>query len=283
MTTLDRALSKGRKWVTIPAMLTFFGVIALCICLAAISRTPVPFLAAALPLSFAAAWLYWSLAVPRWRLWAFSQVTNVHRLRARAADEGLIWPEGSFFERTEIWSRRQKEQWQRLQQRFGEPDVFEDDPAVPSETIIYYSKGKAYTLAALMVPLIAGGLWMFVFATDRGQDAFVICSGLVLTGLGFYGAYSGFKKATNQLPQIRLNEQGIETARAGFQSWADIGAEQVSRERSGKTTRHYLCYSFRGGREKCRIDDLDISSRELTSLLNLYRERYEQKCKQHCL
>lgn len=59
---------------------------------------------AVLAASFVCAWLYWSLSVPLWRLWAYARVENIAALKKAAVRVGLIWPDGHFFERTEIKS-----------------------------------------------------------------------------------------------------------------------------------------------------------------------------------
>jgi hypothetical protein len=56
-------------------------------------------------LSFVGGWVVWSIQVPRWRLWAYERVEDIEALKRKAADNQLIWPEGHFFERTEIASR----------------------------------------------------------------------------------------------------------------------------------------------------------------------------------
>jgi hypothetical protein len=59
---------------------------------------------------FILAWLAWSLLVPRWRLWSYERVEDIKELKRCAVSAQLIWPEGHFFERTEIASKelRQK-------------------------------------------------------------------------------------------------------------------------------------------------------------------------------
>lgn len=47
-------------------------------------------------------WLAWSVLVPRWRLWAYERVQDISELKTYAVDAKIIWPEGHFFERTEI-------------------------------------------------------------------------------------------------------------------------------------------------------------------------------------
>ena len=57
---------------------------------------------------FVAGWLVWSLGIPRWRLWAYRSVGSVAELKHLAAQRGLVWPEGSFWERTELMSNRKR-------------------------------------------------------------------------------------------------------------------------------------------------------------------------------
>ena len=53
---------------------------------------------------FIAAWLWWSVQVPKWRLWAYERVDDVPELKRRAIEARLIWPDRSIFSRTEIKS-----------------------------------------------------------------------------------------------------------------------------------------------------------------------------------
>lgn len=61
-------------------------------------------------------WLIWSIQVPRWRLWSYRQVNDLDGLKREAIERQIIWPEGSFFERTEIASRKMREEILRLEQ-----------------------------------------------------------------------------------------------------------------------------------------------------------------------
>jgi hypothetical protein len=51
---------------------------------------------------FLLAWLAWSVLIPPWRLWAYKRVNNIEALKAHAVAAQLIWPEGHFFQRTEL-------------------------------------------------------------------------------------------------------------------------------------------------------------------------------------
>jgi hypothetical protein len=54
------------------------------------------------------AWLWWSFAVPKWRLWALRNVDNWQLLEELAIKEKLIWPRRSIFNLTEITTSAQK-------------------------------------------------------------------------------------------------------------------------------------------------------------------------------
>ena len=58
--------------------------------------------------SIALAWLWWSLAVPRWRLWALRSGCDPEELQIQGMEAGLLWPKGHFFEKTELPPRRSK-------------------------------------------------------------------------------------------------------------------------------------------------------------------------------
>lgn len=53
-------------------------------------------------------WLIWSFQIPRWRLEAYKLVDDIEELKSEAIAANLIWPDGSFFEKTEIASEALK-------------------------------------------------------------------------------------------------------------------------------------------------------------------------------
>ena len=69
-------------------------------------------------LSFVAAWGWWSLSVPRWRLWAYERVESTSEVHRKALAAGLLWPRGSFLERTEFKSLAQRKRQEQLERRF---------------------------------------------------------------------------------------------------------------------------------------------------------------------
>ena len=68
--------------------------------------------------AFVVAWSWWSLVLPRWRLWAYERVPSTGALQKRALSVGLVWPRGSLMERTEMRSSAQRARQQELERQF---------------------------------------------------------------------------------------------------------------------------------------------------------------------
>ena len=108
--TVETAVRRGHLFVTIPVALIMFGLWATLWSLVprgprgALPHTPATlvtlfFIAVVPP---ALAWLWWSFSVPRWRHWALKAGVDADGLQRLAQAQQLVWPRGSFFERTEF-------------------------------------------------------------------------------------------------------------------------------------------------------------------------------------
>ena len=51
------------------------------------------------------AWLWWSFYIPQWRRWALRAGADPVELQYRGETASLVWPRGSFFEKTEMRRR----------------------------------------------------------------------------------------------------------------------------------------------------------------------------------
>ncbi|WP_222597233.1 hypothetical protein [Chitinophaga pinensis] len=120
--SVEEAITKGHKMVNLPAIAIMVLTTVLCIVLAVMNIIPGWGIGVGILVSFVLAWLYWSVMITKWRLWAFENVRNVHELKKRAIQEKLIWPNKHFFEKTEIRSAAQQAKWESLQHRFSQAD-----------------------------------------------------------------------------------------------------------------------------------------------------------------
>jgi hypothetical protein len=268
--TVDEALSRGRKMITIPGYIIMFGTIGLGLYLGSQKILPFWVMPISLFAGFGLAWLWWSFMITKWRLWAFENVRNVHELKKRAIQEKLIREDNSFFSKTEIRSESDKEKWYFLQSKFKQEDLFQDDLTIPDETIIYYSKGKNLFEMLLMLACLGAGIYLILI-----KESYVF--GSILSVVGAFLSYREFKEATNRQPQIILNDKGIQTVSTEFYEWSEISDEDVISEGSGKHTYYYLTYQHPTGAERLQIDDYNTDQKKLTKLLILYRGRNSKK------
>ena len=268
--TVEQAIAKGQRMVNYPVFAIVGGMLVLTSYLVAQKFIPIWGFLLGLVIAIGLSWLWWSFMITKWRIWEFENVRNVHELKKRASREKLIWKDGHFFERTEIRSSRDKAKWDSLQEKFKREDVFQDDLTVASETTVYYSRRKGlFGMAMMLVPL-GIGIYLVI-----NSDRYVL--GIVVAAIGAFVIFRSFKVASDKQPQIIISNKGIETISTGFYSWDEIMNEEVSSEGSGSDTRYYLKYDHLHGSERLLIDEYDTDQRKLTSLLILYRGRFEKR------
>ena len=97
------AVQRGTKVVNLPIpfimMAVMFGLLAL----GALVFKSQTITLASFPVGFISGWLWWSYSVPRWRKWALEQPgVSPDELQAAGEAAMLVWPKGSFFEKTEF-------------------------------------------------------------------------------------------------------------------------------------------------------------------------------------
>jgi len=267
--TVDEALRKGHRMVNYPVIAILVGMPTASMVLSVQGLLPFGSIAVAFVLGVGLGWLYWSVMITKWRLWAFENVRNVHELRKRAIRENLIWPDGHILNKIEIRSREDQMKWESLHHKFEREDLFHDDPTVPAETAIYYSKAINYFQMGIALIIFTTGLHLL---WDKNY-----IWGAIVTVIGAFASYREYREATNTEPQIILNSRGIQTAKTPFYAWGDISNEEVISERRGRNTSHYLIYDYPGGRKKLEIDDYTIDQQTLNHLLFVYRGRSQSK------
>src|SRR5438105_803164 len=98
--TADRAVLTGHLAVTGPVVVLVLGVTVIVARLTGLAWR------LTLLIGVGAGWLWWSLAVPRWRRWAHARGAEPSELQRLAQRTGLVWREGSFMSRTEIRPKR---------------------------------------------------------------------------------------------------------------------------------------------------------------------------------
>jgi len=157
--TVDKAIKRGHLVINVPVCFLMMGTPCVAMYLFSEKLIPNWGIAVSFLIGFLLAWFYWSYGITKWRIWAFENVRNVHELKKKAIEQGLIWKDKSWFNKTEIKTDSNKQKWTELEKKFDKKDVFKEDPAVSSQSVIYYSKIKNTYEFIIMLFCLIGGIY----------------------------------------------------------------------------------------------------------------------------
>jgi len=266
--TVDEAINKGRKTVAYPSIGITFGLIAISVTINGLSIISLHGMYAGVVAGVFLGWLYRSLTITKWRLWAFENVKNVHDLQRKAIDAQIIWPVDSFLEKTEFINAADKAKWGSLQYKFEQKDVFDDDRTIPDETIIFYSPKVVLYMSLFIIAALGFGIYLFF---TKG-----VVAATIPIAAAIFSSYKAYQKATDKEPQIILNDKGIETIFSAFVEWKDITNEEVITINENRSSVTYLQYYFSDILQRVDIGELDTDKKTLEDLLHIYRLRNEK-------
>ena len=210
-------------------------------------------------------WFYWSFTITKWRIWAYSNVRNVHELKTKALKCGLIFKEEGLLEKTEIRSFADNETLKQLEKKFLEKNIYQDDSSVPNEIIIYNSILKSVLSLIMFAFFIFIGIYYYVNSTQGGVFIF-------LAILFCLFSYLKFNTLMDKSPQITINEIGISIKDEKMINWSEINSAIVYSKWSGKSFDRLFSLN---GRD-ISIKEYAITRSKLGHFLKVYRARNEK-------
>lgn len=137
--TVPEAISKGQKQIALPLKIIMVLSIVIPIALIFLLNASWWYLLL-LPVGLIIYFSYDMLATPKWRIWAYECVNDIHQFQRAAELEGLLMRQ-SHKKIEGYMTPEQKEKLAFLQQRFLEEATFHDDQSVPSE-MLFYKQGQ---------------------------------------------------------------------------------------------------------------------------------------------
>ena len=268
--TVDAALRRGNLLLKVVPLVILLLSMSAPFLVSAVVDVHVGWLfAAGFMVALVLGWLWWSIAVTHWRIWAYEHVRNIHELMEVSVNEKLIWPKGNFLERTEIRTKAQRELLVQLEARFATPDERVDDPAVPAQTVVKYARGQ-------MSYLLAWGIAMIGFAAYRFTSDESPIVPLLLAAMGCWVIVDGGRKLLRVRPVLEISSAGIVLNGGPLIPWEEISSTQVVQRGSGRSTRHMLAVHHGRTLSDVEIGSLGISKGSLRHALKVHRLRWEQ-------
>ena len=273
--SVKQAITKGQIMVNVPVFLCLIGIPLFTLFLVKQGVFPEWAAVTGIILGFVIAWITWSVLITKWRIWAFTNVRNVHALKKEAIRSMLIWKDGTSFEKTEYRSKKDKIILDTLDKKFIQEDLVYEDPKVPQETKIYFSITTAFFIVLfLSIGVTSGAYLMF---EEKNKDFLI---GLFMFIICLFILTQAFKKLINREPQLILNHKGITLSDNTFVSWSEIYELEIIREGFGNSAQHYLKFCDSNyNYSKIEIDRFNLSIRKLENSLQTYQIRYNNNNK----
>ena len=238
-------------------------------------------------ISILLAWLYWSLAIPKWRKWAYKNVAKKdwEALMWAAVDANLTWTPGHPLEATEIRNEEDKGEitsfYKHISKKIRREKAvgsYSEDKEIPIETRYFLNKKRAW------IELIA-----IVFIALIGLGNIIIAPQIVLKliGAGIIGyliydikdspVWDILKKDE---AQIILNEKGlsIKKKNLSFYSWRQI--EFIDWEEEEK--KMIVCIENKDQKEEefskipIKLELIDVHPREFLKCAKVYIGRHDR-------
>lgn len=215
------------------------------------------------------AWLYWSITITYWRIWAYTRVDDPVELTQLAIDAQLIHRQGSIFNKTEIRTALQKAKILELEKRKAiiRQEEFKDDLNIPKSTILKYSNFEHYEYLFWGVLVTISS----VYLTVTTLNGFI---GFILISLGLLVIIYAIYKMRKIFPNLTIDHEGI-TLRELTHKWQDISDENAEYHGFGKSRIAYLSFLSSGVPIAVRLNEYDLSAAEMRKLLVTYRGRFK--------
>jgi hypothetical protein len=263
--TVEDAIKKGNRMLKYPTTCIFIALLlASFIGAIALKLHPFTGILAGFILGGGLASLYSSIMTTRWRIWAFGNVDNVHELQRAAITEQLINEENSWKEKLEIRSTSDVALLADIKRRLDEEKNFIDDPGVANVTLIFNS----------YIEWSLGGWLLILLGVVTGYFISWFTLIILIPAAGIlYKAYTRSKEDAGKAV-ITINNNGIGTFSADFNTWSEIENEKISYVSSGRSGSYRFTYDYPGGKEDINLNFLKIKPYQLNHLLYIYRNRY---------
>lgn len=260
MVTLNKAILRGHLTVNIPVLIILFGLPFLFSYLETKKVILLYQKNILIPSSFILAWLYWSFVIVKWKLWAYKNVKELDELKLLAVKQGLIWQDGSFFEKTEIKTKSEKQKLLNYENDFYNSIDFE---LKDRRIIVFFSKRKTFLSTLLSILFLLFGLFLIV---KSNESITVHVFGIICCTIFGLFCLIDIKNFLNRKPQIVISKNGIELNNGKVYKWNEIKNEKIITE----STLKYLTFEHLFGSEKILLNDLDTNEIQIEKLIIMY-------------
>lgn len=263
--------------ITLPGLLILFGVPALSFFLMEESILRTVIVIVAVVLGIGLSWLWWSIFITKWRIWAFNS-TNLEDwpdLKYLAIEHKLIWHDGAIFEKTEIRNRKEKERIHQFASQTAELEAADNQilDMVSAESVVYKKKKKGWIFLYTVALLLLSALLMNVYYRHYLLSLIFILFFFLFGGMEF------IKFLFNEKFHLSISETGIEIAAGNTEMipWPSVEYVRLGYDKSFMEIKLKESKIRRVEFWKYDIGDYRTFTRHLTLYTNRYIRKIENE------
>ena len=146
--TVNEAIKTGIWCIKLPIIIIVLGFICFGIYISFIYSFSKYYFILIVFTGIISAFLYSLFIVPKWKIWAFGNVRNVHELKTKAISKKIISTEMDWMSRNEFFFGSDKQKWEEIQKKFLFPDEINANQVIENEISVYNSGFK------LIIPIV---------------------------------------------------------------------------------------------------------------------------------
>ena len=260
---INRAIKKGQLLVTLPAIFLLIGTsITGLITFRGLEDASNYYLVSFLA-GFIFSWFYWSLSITWWKVWAYKNVNNIEMLESEAVKGQLLWPKGSWFNRTALITKRQRELLRIYADQPSSIEI-EIERDFPIITRLYYPKSNLLIdlLLPILMSLVGGYL---VFSGNQVLGALIII-------LSIYRLSQGLKKVKRVLGlNLSIDHNGVSVNDEKYR-WEEIMKFEAREGIRGRSDQDLILNTNKSG-QILNIGDFNLHAEEINDRIEYYRSR----------
>lgn len=187
-----------------------------------------------------------------WKIWAFENVQDIHRLQQLAEQKNMINKRGSFFNNFEFATADQRARLAELETRLDEPRKME----APTNLLAAESREFKYSMKMLAFQVLGIVPFFFIMRSMTGKFEF-FPFGLFL--IIFVGAMAfRWLPRIGQLAPLRLDADGFYLKKEPLVPWGEVENITLETRRRGKHSFTVLVFSLKNVEKPLEIDLSDI-------------------------
>jgi hypothetical protein len=262
---IDKVIRRGQLIINLQCLIILITTLGASLFLQRKLGYPEQYALLGLPLGILLSWLFWSFSLARWKVWAYSNVNDIQKLKHEAIKAKLIWQENSFLTHTAFYTKAQKSKLLELEHktfRVPFPDV--EQRNLPKTTTIKYP--LINMIFSLLLPIFMGSVGINLILSDSN-----ILGGLILflSLLRLYKVCQKFIKRDHVI--ITLDDKGIAIGKDSF-NWKDISEAEASFGTAGREDQELKVKTLNTALI-INIGDYNLSADEINERIHIYRNK----------